>query len=373
MPGQRWTRQHPELVIAAEDMIGDADNAHELWNLCAAKNVDTLVYVGVASNICLCERDFGMFNARRHGFRTFFVRDLVEAVTANGVDPATLALDSNFTPAKGTEITERYLEQYVGASFESRQILTEAGFGPADKRPHAVFVIADDEYRTEQTLADFAKEHVEPHIRCTFVNSDPADRNSLLAVEAVYDADLVVLSVRRRFFPVQQMDVLERYIRSGKPLIVVRAGISPFAESGDLRRTGEGQVVWQDFDREVLGCVYNFYDAAARERGSDIWAVAQEEPHPILRGLGGLRFHTPAWIYRVRPLQKEAIVLLEGRWSDEIPPEPVAWTIPREDGPVFYTSLGHPDDFQRPEFNRLLKNAVFWTVSSASKEESNGI
>jgi hypothetical protein len=372
-PGQVWTRQHPDLVIAAEDRIGDADNARELWNLCAAKDVDTLVYVGVASNICVCQRDFGMFNARRHGYRTFFVRDLVEAITANGVDPATLAPDSNFTPAKGTQLTEQYLERHVAASFESRQILAEAGLGPADKRPHAVFVIADDEYRTEETLPAFAMEHLEPRIRCTFVNSDPANRNSLLGIEAVHDGDLVVLSVRRRFFPVPQMDVLERYIRSGKPLIVVRAGISPFAEAGDLRRTGEGQVVWQDFDREVLGCVYNFYDAAAREHGSDVWVATAKKDHPILRALEDIQFHTPAWIYRVRPLQKDATVLLEGRWSGEVSPEPVAWAIPREGGPVFYTSLGHPDDFQRPEFIRLLKNAVFWAISIASKDGSGGI
>jgi type 1 glutamine amidotransferase len=29
---------------------------------------------------------------------------------------------------------------------------------------------------------------------------------------------------------------------------------------------------------------------------------------------------------------------------------------------VFYTSLGHPDDFKDESFVRLLTNAVFWTA-----------
>ena len=30
---------------------------------------------------------------------------------------------------------------------------------------------------------------------------------------------------------------------------------------------------------------------------------------------------------------------------------------------VFYTSLGHPDDFTNPSFRRLLRNAVFWAMN----------
>ncbi len=30
---------------------------------------------------------------------------------------------------------------------------------------------------------------------------------------------------------------------------------------------------------------------------------------------------------------------------------------------IFYTSLGHPGDFENPSFRRLLKNAVFWALN----------
>ena len=40
--------------------------------------------------------------------------------------------------------------------------------------------------------------------------------------------------------------------------------------------------------------------------------------------------------------------------------EPVAWV--REYKPRFYTSLGHPKDFESPDFLKMLTNAIFWTA-----------
>ena len=45
-------------------------------------------------------------------------------------------------------------------------------------------------------------------------------------------------------------------------------------------------------------------------------------------------------------------------------PEPVAWTHQRPNGGrVFYTSLGSKDDFNVPDFQLLLRNAVYWAAS----------
>ncbi|RME90282.1 MAG: hypothetical protein D6766_13525, partial [Verrucomicrobia bacterium] len=68
-------------------------------------------------------------------------------------------------------------------------------------------------------------------------------------------------------------------------------------------------------------------------------------------------------LYKVSPLAPDATPLLLGRIPDQ-PEEPVAWV--RLYGPnearVFYTSLGHPDDFREPGFRRLLFNAMLWAV-----------
>jgi type 1 glutamine amidotransferase len=95
-----------------------------------------------------------------------------------------------------------------------------------------------------------------------------------------------------------------------------------------------------------------------------VWLTPDAKEHPLARGLGEVNFHTPCWIYRVSPLEKDATVLLEGRWADDVPAQPVAWSRIREGGRMFYTSLGHADDFKRPEFTRMLKNAVHCVLKS---------
>jgi type 1 glutamine amidotransferase len=56
-------------------------------------------------------------------------------------------------------------------------------------------------------------------------------------------------------------------------------------------------------------------------------------------------------------------VLLTGRAEGIAQPEPVAWTRTGPGGGrVFYTSLGHPGDFEVPAFRALLRNAIYWTA-----------
>jgi type 1 glutamine amidotransferase len=46
------------------------------------------------------------------------------------------------------------------------------------------------------------------------------------------------------------------------------------------------------------------------------------------------------------------------------PGEPIAWTNTNKfGGRVFYTSLGHIDDFKQESFNRLLVNALRWATA----------
>ncbi len=364
-----WTRQHSGLQIADGDLIGDCNNARELYNLCAERGLDTILYLGVASNMCVCHRSFGILNSKHHGFRALFVRDLVEAITANGLHPATKQSDWNFTPAKGSARTERYLEQHIAPSIESRQLIAAAGTSPfaGDRRPHLAFVIADDEYKSEQTLLAFARESLQKDFRCTFcfaTGNDPTNRNDVPGMQALYDADLLVFSMRRRALPVTQMDFLERYLRSGKPVVALRVCTVPFQV--DPKQRPDGHVIWRDFDQEVLGCHYAGYNPEARKTGTEVWTSADARNHPVLRGIEDVRFHSSMWIYRVNPLAPSTEVLLRGRWSDKDPEEPVAWTNSKEGSRVFYTCLGHPDDFAIPAFRRLLLNAIQWAVKTPS-------
>ena len=70
-----------------------------------------------------------------------------------------------------------------------------------------------------------------------------------------------------------------------------------------------------------------------------------------------------SWLYKTSPLAGTATTLMMGRVGDRQPHEPVAWTNAHTGGArVFYTSLGHQDDFKLPAFRRLLLNGIFWAL-----------
>ena len=356
-----WTRQHPDLKIAQQDWIADCNNGQELLNLCAERGIDTLVYMGVASNLCVQFRSMGVRNMKDHGLRTLVVADLVEAITSNGLDAAGKK-DLNFTPAGGTARVQRHLEQFVCPTIESRALIDAAGMNPhaADPRPHVVFVTAEKEYETHKTLPEFAKGCL-GWCRATFLNATANEgegKDSVPGLEALDDADLLVLSARRRALPVVEMDHLERYIRAGKPLVALRTSTAAFQP----KEAPRGHVIWDRFDLEVLGCNYAGYNPKSRLTGCDVWRLPEAADHPIVKDLSPDRWHSPSWIYRVRPMAEGVTVLMMGRWSDADPEEPVAWTRHYEGGRVFFTSLGHPGDFQMTPFRQLLANAIRWAL-----------
>src|SRR5262249_43814915 len=72
-------------------------------------------------------------------------------------------------------------------------------------------------------------------------------------------------------------------------------------------------------------------------------------------------FTSQGSLYKVSPLGASAVPLLMGRIPGHAA-EPVAWVNRKAAARVFYTSLGHPGDFETPAFRRLLRNAVFWAL-----------
>ena len=259
--GGVWTRQHPGLRIAKGDLIGDCNNGRELLNLCAARQIDTLLYMGVASNMCVQYRSMGLRNLKDHGLRVLVVADLVEAITSNGLD-AQGVKNLNFTPAGGTARIQEHLERYLAATVESRQLLAAAGMAPhaSDPRPHIVLVAAEAEYDSQNTLRRFAQDQLAKEFRWTLLAAtgpEGTDRDDVPGLDALYDADLLVLSMRRRSLPVIQMDGLERYLRAGKPLVALRTSVVAFQTKRDPQ---PGYVVWDQFGQEVLGCNYQGYN-----------------------------------------------------------------------------------------------------------------
>ena len=68
-------------------------------------------------------------------------------------------------------------------------------------------------------------------------------------------------------------------------------------------------------------------------------------------------------LYQVSPLKESAKPLLIGSIEGK-PAEPIAWThsFGEKKARVFYTSLGHVEDFANPNFRRLMLNSILWSI-----------
>lgn len=228
-------------------------------------------------------------------------------------------------------------------------------------------LIGEEEYKTSETLPAFAKTELIPRgYEVTTVLEDPKDKNNFPdLIDALPKADLLIVSVRRRLLPKQQMDALRAYLDSGKPLLGIRTACHAFAPPRATKSQPAPKVEpgtgWPEFDPQVLGGHYtNHYPPG----GKVAIAVAPDaQSFPVLKDLDLSSLVGNGSLYKVSPLDASCSVLLTGSIPDK-PAEPIAWT--RLYGPhqarIFYTSLGHPDDFSEPAFRGLLLNVIAWAL-----------
>lgn len=159
------------------------------------------------------------------------------------------------------------------------------------------------------------------------------------------------------------MKHLRDYVASGKPVVGIRTASHAFCLNEEKPPAGLEE--WPEFDRDVLGGNYHMHHG---NKGKDdpstyVWVKEDRKSHPILTGIPSGEFRVPSWLYKTSPLAESATVLMMGRVGDRKPFEPVTWTnIHRDGGRVFYTSLGHPDEFKMGVFRRLLTNGIFWAL-----------
>ena len=226
-------------------------------------------------------------------------------------------------------------------------------------KPHVVMLIAEREYQTDTTLAAFAQQHLDGRYRTTLVVADSDDPNRLDGIEAIEDADVILVSVRRRTLPPAQLDLIRDYVAAGKPVIGIRTASHAFCLRNSA--TPEGRAVWPEWDAEVFGGNYtNHYGNQLKTTVTRNPAIGNTEE--LLGGVSSEPFAAGGSLYRVSPLATGAIPLLWGKVEGH-DAEPVAWTYTRKDGgKSFYTSLGHVDDFDGPELPKLLLNAIGWAT-----------
>jgi nicotinamidase-related amidase len=348
-----WSRQIEILNIAPEDAV--TDNA-EAYNLLESRGITNVIVMGVHTNMCVLGRPFAIRQLVKQGKSVVLMRDLTDTM----YNPRRPPFVSHFT---GTDLVVEHVEANWCATCTSADLLGGKPFRfKDDTRPHLAIVMAEDEYRTEQTLPAFARQYLGQHFRVSFVFGNAKERGPLTGLELLEDADAVLFSVRRRVLPEAQMAVIRRFVAAGKGIIAVRTACHGFAPRGDTP-AGEGMAYWPAFDRDVLGWHYTGH--YGQELETRIRVVPEAAKHAIVADLPAEEVPVRSWLYKVSPLAEGATPLVIGHVS-KLPPEPVAWIWCRPDGGrVFCTTAGHPDDFKSALFVQLLRNGTFWAAKLA--------
>jgi type 1 glutamine amidotransferase len=240
------------------------------------------------------------------------------------------------------------------------------------KKPLVVFVTGDHEYSSEATMPLLAKELEQNYgMRAKVLQAHP-DQNAeenIPGMEALKDADLAVFFLRWRRLPAEQVKHIDNYLKSGKPLIGFRTSTHAFnyPEGHPLRK-------WNAFGEFALGSPPGWGGKAGHTHcghdcSTDVSVIPKAAQHPILKGVDPT-FHVRSWLYKVLPdyPAKGATWLLMGKAVNPdkagFADNPVAWTWQNSfGGKVFATTMGHPEDFKVDAFQRLVINAVHWTLN----------
>ena len=236
--------------------------------------------------------------------------------------------------------------------------------GSATDGPRIVFLLAEREYRTNETVPAFFEQELKPlGFRATYVTapSEGGKRNDLAGLEdALAKANLLFVSVRRRAPTLSQGKALQRWVAAGKPVVGIRTASHAFHLRG--KPAPKGHALWESWDAEVIGGNYIGHHGANKKTWFRFEHAVKR--HPVLSGLRATEeIPSGGSLYKVLPLAERAQVLAVGRAEDVEQVQPVAWThAPASGNQVFYTSLGHVEDFRSPAFRRLLLNGIHWSL-----------
>ena len=343
-----WSRQIAAIEIQDGDAITDSDEAYRLMK---SRGIENVIVMGVHTNMCVLGRPFSIRQMVYQGMNVALMRDMTDTM----YNPAMKPFVSHFT---GNDLVVEHIEKYWCPTFTSSDFLGGEPFRfSEDKRPHLVILSAEDEYRTEVTLPAFAAKYLGQDFKVSFVFETPA-KYDLPGIDVVNDADVLLVSVRRRPIPAAQLEIVKKYVVAGKPVVGIRTASHAFHLRGVPLPAGLAE--WPEIDREMIG---GNYQGHTENASHGLIRVLADVKHPILTGVSRDEFTSGGTLYLNTPLDPKATELVRGRVDGNPQQEPVAWTFARADGGrTFYTSLGHKDDFEQPAFQRLLLNGIYWAA-----------
>ena len=155
------------------------------------------------------------------------------------------------------------------------------GLITAASASNIVIMVVEDpnNYEAPRTMRDFAEKQLRPlghHI--TIIDGDkPQPHHFAGLVEALKDADLLVLFSRRRFPPKDQMAAIRAHLAAGKPLLGIRTANHAFIPK-PKEVVDPSLVPWPEFTDEVLGAPNTGYETKGLPYTVSIAPGAENSP-----------------------------------------------------------------------------------------------
>ncbi len=241
-------------------------------------------------------------------------------------------------------------------------------------QPLVVFVCGDHEYSGEHTLPLIAEDLEEKYGFRTKILSAYPNQNAeenIPGLEILAEADLAVFFLRWRRLPAEQINQIENYLKSGKPVLGFRTTTHAFNYP-----KGHPLEKWNAFGEMAFNAPPGWGGKAGHTHyghlsTSKITLINQNRKNPILKGIEK-EFEVPSWLYHVVPNYPSgnSTPLLLGT---AINPDkaavanPVAWIGTNSYGAKFFmTTMGHPEDFKNENLQKIVINATHWLLDKKS-------
>jgi type 1 glutamine amidotransferase len=283
-------------------------------------------------------------------------------------------------------------------AFAADPWVTLPGGDGIGKGKHIVFVSGDEEYRSEEALPALAKILSKHHgFKCTVLFAiDPKDgtvnpnvTNNIPGLESLKTADLMVVSLRFRDLPDEQMKHMAEYIESGKPMVGLRTSTHAFNLKGKTyakyTHNSKEKGYENGFGKQVLGETWVAHHGQHGKEGTRGIVAKGEEKNPILKGIEAGSIFGLSDVYTVKlPLPGDSKPLVLGEVTETLennskavqgkkndPMMPVAWTktYKTESGKsarVFATTMGASRDLGEGT-RRLIVNGCLWAMGLEEK------
>ena len=288
------------------------------------------------------------------------------------------------------------------------QVNTGSSGPGAGKR--VVLISGDEEYRSEEALPQLAKILSKRHGFETVVlfAQDPAApgiRNpdylkNIPGLKALADADLMIIATRFRDLPDDQMQAIDAYLKSGRPVIGLRTATHAFNIPADSKWAHYSfnykgdQTAWQGgFGELVLGTSWIAHHGWHKKESS---RGIITDAHPITTGIESGSIWSSTDVYTVKTLPADATPVAWGQvlagmnpddepvgagpyeytpgfakgnaaFAKNDPMQPLAWTksyqLPGgKKGKVFASTLGASVDFANASTRRLIVQGAYWAL-----------